>query len=100
MAGKSAAVILRQMHSGVTTEVDKYDQQIDFPMWVSTLSAKENCVTYAEQKKRESDYLMEKKEPKSRGQQSQQEERTENPVSAEVTGGEQGMVSRQYEEKY
>ena len=38
MTGKSSAVILRQMHPNVVAEASKYDQNVDLPMWMSTLS--------------------------------------------------------------
>jgi len=65
MSGKSAAIILRQMHSLVTVrveftqnEVDKYDESIDFPLWMSTLSAEPKAISYAEQKRREAEYIL------------------------------------------
>jgi hypothetical protein len=50
MTGKSAAVILRQMHSNVVTEAKLYDEFIDFPVWLSTLSNNANAVSYSDQK--------------------------------------------------
>ncbi len=51
MTGKSAAMILRQMHHKVVDEAKKYDKLIDFPCWISTLSAEKDTVSFAEQKR-------------------------------------------------
>ena len=51
MTGKSAAIILRQMHSQVVSEASKYDELIDFPAWLSCLSKDENSISFAEQKR-------------------------------------------------
>ena len=37
MSGKSAAIILRQMHTNVIKEAQEFDEYIDFPLWFSTL---------------------------------------------------------------
>lgn len=37
--------------------MDKYDEFVDFPLWMSTMSAEKNAVSYAEQKRREAEYL-------------------------------------------
>jgi len=58
MSGKSAALILRQMHHQVVNESARYDELIDFPCWLSTLSKGEGAITYAEQKRRESEYVL------------------------------------------
>ena len=52
MSGKSAAVIMRQMHHQVVREASKYDELIDFPAWLSTISEDPRAITYAEQKRR------------------------------------------------
>jgi hypothetical protein len=52
MSGKSAAVIMRQMHHQVVREAAKYDELIDLPAWLSTLSEDSRAITYAEQKRR------------------------------------------------
>lgn len=46
MTGKSAACILRQMHPNVVKEAEKYDQHIDLPMWLSSLSLEDNAIPY------------------------------------------------------
>jgi hypothetical protein len=58
MTGKSSALILRQMHPNMVQEADKYDFQIDFPSWFSTLSINENSIPYATQKSKEADFLL------------------------------------------
>ncbi len=58
MSGKSAAVILRQMHHQVVSQAAKYDELIDFPSWLSTLSEDERAITFAEQKRRESEQIL------------------------------------------
>jgi hypothetical protein len=50
MTGKSAALILRQMHPFVVKQADKYDEFLELPMWLSTLSLDEKSVTYHSQK--------------------------------------------------
>lgn len=52
MTGKSAAIILRQMHHKVVEEARNFDEYIDFPAWISTLSSNAEAVTFAEQKRR------------------------------------------------
>lgn len=51
MTGKSAAVILRQMHHQVVSESSKFDEYVDFPAWLSCMSDNDKAVTYAEQKR-------------------------------------------------
>lgn len=51
-------------------EVDKYDEAIDFPLWMSTLSANADATSYAEQKRREAEYLL---SAGSRSKQQQQQ---------------------------
>ena len=58
MSGKSAAIILRQMHHQVVTEAARYDELIDFPAWLSTLSEDEKAITFAEQKRREAEQIL------------------------------------------
>ena len=53
MTGKSAACILRQMHPSVVKEAEKYDQHIDLPMWMSSLSLDDKSVPYYQQKEDE-----------------------------------------------
>lgn len=48
MTGKSAAMILRQMHPNVVKEADIFDRHIDAPMWLSTLSLRDDAVPYHE----------------------------------------------------
>ena len=50
MTGKSAAVILRQMHPRVVQQAQKYDREVDLPMWMSALSLEENSVSFFDQK--------------------------------------------------
>ena len=38
--------------------MDRYDELVDFPLWLSTLSADRNAVSYAEQKRREAEYII------------------------------------------
>jgi dsDNA-binding SOS-regulon protein len=58
MSGKSAAIILRQMHHQVVSEAARYDKLIDFPAWLSTLSEHPNAITFAEQKRREAEQIL------------------------------------------
>lgn len=58
MSGKSAAIILRQMHHQVVTEAARYDELIDFPAWLSTLSEDAKAITFAEQKRREAEQIL------------------------------------------
>lgn len=60
MAGKSAAVILRQMHPSVVKEAEIYDADIDLPMWFSTLSLEDDLTVYHDQKRKEALHLMSK----------------------------------------
>jgi len=62
MSGKSAAIILRQMHNKVLKESKLYDEFVDFPAWFSTLSLNENAVTYSDQKRLEAEEIL--KNPK------------------------------------
>ncbi|CAD8044026.1 unnamed protein product [Paramecium primaurelia] len=57
MTGKSAALILRQMHDQVTQEAIKYDEQVDLPCHMSTLSVDDNAVPFGEQKRLEAELL-------------------------------------------
>jgi hypothetical protein len=58
MAGKSAAVILRQMHPSVVREAEIFDANIDLPMWFSTLSIDDNMTVFHDQKRKEALQLM------------------------------------------
>jgi hypothetical protein len=53
MTGKSSAVILRQMHPIVVREASKYDQLVDLPMWLSSLSLEDSAMPYYQQKELE-----------------------------------------------
>lgn len=64
MSGKSAAIILRQMHHQVVTEAARYDELIDFPAWLSTLSEDDKAITFAEQKRREAEQILADEENK------------------------------------
>ena len=55
MTGKSAAIILRQMHEKCLIDAKKLDEFVDFPAWFSTLSCQENALSYEDQKKMEAD---------------------------------------------
>ena len=46
MTGKSCAVILRQMHPSVTKEAAIFEENIDLPQWLSTLSLKPSASLY------------------------------------------------------
>lgn len=48
MTGKSAAIILRQMHINVVKEADRLDREIEIPMWFSSLSLEDNLTKYHE----------------------------------------------------
>ena len=41
MTGKSAAIILRQIHPCATAEAIKYDYNIDLPQWLSSISLRD-----------------------------------------------------------
>jgi len=58
MAGKNATIIMRQMHHKVVNEAILYDEQVDLPTWISTLSSKESAISYGDQKRIEADFLM------------------------------------------
>ena len=58
MQGKSCAVILRQMHPGVLKDAAKYEEHVDLPMWLSTLSLKENATYFHDQKRREAHDIL------------------------------------------
>jgi len=58
MTGKSAALILRQMHHRVFNEAKLYDEFVDFPTWFSTLSIKNDAVSYADQKRIEGEEAL------------------------------------------
>lgn len=58
MSGKSAAVIMRQMHQQVVSQATKYDQLIDFPAWLSSMSQDERAITFAEQKRRQAERIL------------------------------------------
>lgn len=53
MTGKSSAVILRQMHPSVVEEASKYDQFVDLPMWMSSLSLDDQATPFYQQKELE-----------------------------------------------
>ena len=55
MSGKSAAIILRQMHEKCLKDAKKLDEFVDFPAWFSTLSMDEKAVSYDEQKRIEAE---------------------------------------------
>ena len=55
MTGKSAAIILRQMHEKCLQDARKLDEFVDFPAWFSTLSMNENSIGYDEQKRMEAE---------------------------------------------
>ena len=55
MTGKSAAIILRQMHEKCMRDAKKLDEFVEFPAWFSTLSIKEDAVSYDEQKRNEAE---------------------------------------------
>lgn len=67
MAGKSSALILRQMHPNMISQAEKYDYLVDFPSWFSSLSIENNAISYAQQKQMEVDYLMSKPEIDNEG---------------------------------
>lgn len=48
MTGKSAAMILRQMHHKVVNEAQIYDEYVDLPTWMSTLSIDPKAIPYGE----------------------------------------------------
>ncbi|KAL4446612.1 hypothetical protein ABPG74_005550 [Tetrahymena malaccensis] len=58
MAGKNATIIMRQMHHKVVNEAIIYDENVDLPTWISTLSSREDAVPYGDQKEIEAEYLM------------------------------------------
>jgi len=58
MSGKSAAIILRQMHHRVLRESRLYDEYVDFPTWFSTLSIQGNAVSYSDQKRLEAEDIL------------------------------------------
>lgn len=58
MAGKSAAVILRQMHPSVVKEAEIFDAQIDLPMWFSSLSLEDSMTAFHDQKRHEALQMM------------------------------------------
>ena len=57
MTGKSAAVILRQMHPNVVEEANKLDRNIDLPMWMSTLSLEDDAVPFYVQREQECEWI-------------------------------------------
>jgi len=58
MTGKSAAIILRQMHHRVFNEAKLYDEFVDFPTWFSTLAINEDSVSYSDQKRIEGEEAL------------------------------------------
>ena len=66
MTGKSAALIMRQMHHKVVVflnkskknEAVKYDNYVDLPTWMSTLSINPDSVQYVDQKRMEAEELL------------------------------------------
>mmetsp|Transcript_16910 Transcript_16910/g.14800 ORF Transcript_16910/g.14800 Transcript_16910/m.14800 type:complete len:183 (-) Transcript_16910:67-615(-) len=58
MTGKSAALIMRQMHHKVLNEAKQYDEKVDFPSWFSTLSIDENSISYSDQKRIEAEKIL------------------------------------------
>ena len=68
MSGKSAAIIMRQMHHEVIKEAAKYDELIDFPAWLSTISEDPRAVTFAEQKRIEAEHILHDEEKRKEKQ--------------------------------
>lgn len=58
MTGKSAAIILRQMHANCLKDAKKLEEFVEFPAAFSTLSMKENSISYDEQKRMEAEMLL------------------------------------------
>lgn len=86
MTGKSAALILRQMHPNMMNEALKYDSLVDFPAWFSTLSIKENAVSYTQQKSIEAEKLMKLCELDRRNKKTRyQDQNTHNNYNEEIT---------------
>ncbi len=46
MAGKSCAIILRQMHPSVVRDAIVFQEHVDLPMWFSSLSLNEGLEDY------------------------------------------------------
>ena len=61
MTGKSAAFILRQMHPDLVEDALKYDQFVDLPLHLSTLSIDEQSVGFNTLKALEADSIFKKK---------------------------------------
>lgn len=61
MAGKSAAFILRQMHPNCVADALKYDQFVDLPMHLSTMSLHEQSYSFSALKNLEADEIAKKK---------------------------------------
>eukprot|EP00347_Sterkiella_histriomuscorum_P020874 403336135 len=58
MTGKSAALILRQMHPNVVKEAELYDRFVELPMWMSTLSIEDASKPFKSQKTQEAKDIM------------------------------------------
>ena len=50
MQGRSAAIILRQIHKNIMEQAKRFDLEVDLPSWMSTLSMNEDAVPYYKQK--------------------------------------------------
>lgn len=61
MTGKSAAFILRQMHPNCVEDALRYDQFVDLPLHLSTLSIKDRSVGFACLKALEAEAISKKK---------------------------------------
>ncbi len=84
MSGKSSALILRQMHPIMIREAEKYDLFIDLPSWFSSLSIKENSVTYTQQKSIESEMLIKISELEKKGNKNIKNNNLNNGIDEEV----------------
>ena len=58
MTGKSAAIILRQMHTNCLKDAKKLEEFVELPAAFSTLSMKEDAISYDEQKRMEAEMLL------------------------------------------
>jgi len=60
MSGKSAAFILRQMHTDCVKDALLYDRYVDLPLHLSTLNITPDSKSYAQMLNAESEYLLKK----------------------------------------
>lgn len=60
MAGKSAAFILRQMHPNCVTDAFLYDNFVELPLHLSTLSVDESSASFGQLKMMEADEILKK----------------------------------------